>query len=64
MGGQAAEHTTTRQTHHVLPQTTAENVTVWMAQGTASDFSVLDGNAFDDGTLVWSLQQENTPFSL
>ena len=38
-----------------LPQTTAENVTVWMAQGTASDFSVLDGNAFDDGTLSLEL---------
>ena len=25
-----------------LPQTTAENVTVWMSQGTESDFSVLD----------------------
>ena len=38
-----------------LPQTTAENVTVWMTQGTESDFSVLDGNAFDDGSLSLEL---------
>ena len=36
-----------------LPQTTAENVTVWMSQGT--DFAVLDGNAFDDGNLSFQL---------
>ena len=38
-----------------LPQTTSENVTVWMTQGTDSDFSVLDGNAFDDGNLSLEL---------
>src|SRR5512136_1414956 len=38
-----------------LPQTTAENVTVWMTQGTNTDFSVLDGNAFDDGNLSLEL---------
>ena len=38
-----------------LPQTTAENVTVWMSQGTDADFSVLDGNAFDDGNLSLQL---------
>jgi len=38
-----------------LPQTTSENVTVWMTQGTNSDFSVLDGNAFDDGNLSLEL---------
>ncbi len=38
-----------------LPQTTAENVTVWMTQGTSTDFSVLDGNAFDDGNLSLEL---------
>jgi hypothetical protein len=36
-----------------LPQTTAENVTVWMSQG--SEFAVLDGNAFDDGNLSFQL---------
>ncbi len=36
-----------------LPQTTAENVTVWMSQGT--EFAVLDGNAFDDGNLSFQL---------
>jgi hypothetical protein len=36
-----------------LPQTTADNVTVWMSQGT--DFAVLDGNAFDDGNLSLQL---------
>lgn len=36
-----------------LPQTTADNVTVWMSQGT--DFAVLDGNAFDDGNLSFQL---------
>ena len=36
-----------------LPQTTTENVTVWMSQGT--DFAVLDGNAFDDGNLSFQL---------
>ncbi len=38
-----------------LPQETANNVTVWMSQGTDSDFSVLDGNAFDDGNLSLQL---------
>ncbi len=38
-----------------LPQTTAENVTVWMTQGNNTDFSVLDGNAFDDGNLSLEL---------
>jgi hypothetical protein len=38
-----------------LPQTTAQNVTVWMSQGTSTDFSVLDGNAFDDGNLSLQL---------
>ncbi len=36
-----------------LPQTTAENVTVWMSQG--DEFAVLDGNAFDDGNLSLQL---------
>jgi hypothetical protein len=36
-----------------LPQTTAENVTVWMSQG--PEFAVLDGNAFDDGNLSLQL---------
>ena len=36
-----------------LPQTTAENVTVWMSQGT--EFAALDGNAFDDGNLSFQL---------
>jgi len=36
-----------------LPQTTAEDVTVWMSQG--EDFAVLDGNAFDDGSLSFQL---------
>lgn len=30
-----------------VPQTTIDNVTIYMAQGT--EFAVLDGNAFDDG---------------
>ncbi len=38
-----------------LPQTTAENVTVWMSQTSDTDFSVLDGNAFDDGNLSLQL---------
>ncbi len=38
-----------------LPQETAENVTVWMSQGTDADFSVLDGNAFEDGNLSLQL---------
>ncbi len=38
-----------------LPQTTAENVTFWMSQTTDTDFSVLDGNAFDDGNLSLQL---------
>lgn len=38
-----------------LPQTTAENVTVWMSQGTEADFSVVDGTAFDDGNLSLQL---------
>ncbi len=38
-----------------LPQTTAENVTVWMSQSAEKDFAVLDGNAFDDGNLSLQL---------
>ncbi len=38
-----------------LPQETANNVTVWMSQGISTDFSVLDGNAFDDGNLSLQL---------
>jgi hypothetical protein len=36
-----------------LPQTTADDLTVWMSQG--PEFAVIDGNAFDDGSLSLQL---------